>query len=130
MKKFFAMILVLAMALSLCACGSYVDENGNHVEVENGEIVLELSDEFTVTKLDESTYYVSNHGTRHDYTAVLKGDEYAVVVDVSVEQYACWEIGDTISGAVVSKYDAGYQRPVAHITIGEETFNVSWYGKY
>ena len=130
MKKFFAIILVMALALSLCACTNYVDENGNEKEVENGEVVFEMVGEFTITKIDHSAYYVSSVGHRNAYTVVLKNDEYAVAVDVTVKEYACWEVGDVISGEIVSTYYSSYGRPMTDITINGETYDVTWYGKY
>ena len=130
MKKFFAIILVMVLTLSLCACNNYVDEDGNAKEAENGEIVFEMVGEFTITKIDTSTYYVSSVGHRNKYTAVMKNDEYAVVVDISVQQYACWEVGDIVSGEIVSTYSSSYGRPMTDVTINGETYDVTWYGKY
>ena len=127
----FAIVLVLSTMCLMCACGTTTkDYEGNVIEAEDGEIILQLDGDFVVSKLDKGDYYASSFGHKREYTAVLSNDEYSMLVIIESKQYVLWNNGDIVSGEMVSKYYSSAQRPSAHITIEEEEFDILWYGKY
>ncbi|MBQ8626428.1 MAG: hypothetical protein IJ419_09750 [Agathobacter sp.] len=129
MKRFVCCVLILVLALSLCACGEKRDYQGNTIEAENGEVILQQTGEFVVSKLHKGDYYTSNVGHRSEYTAVISNDEFAALIVIHAEQYAIWEDGDIITGTLKAEVVSGYDYPLADFIVGEDNFNVSWYGK-
>ena len=128
MKRFICVVLVMVLALSLCACGAKRDYQGNPVEGENGDVVLEYTGEFTLSKIDKSDYYGSGAGHRTEFTAVISNDEYSALIVINAEQYTLWTDGDVITGTLKACIVSGYHRPQADFYIGEENFDVYWYG--
>ena len=125
----FAIILVLATMCMMCACSTPKDYDGNVIEAENGDIILQLTDDFVVSKIDKGDYYASSFGHRREYTAVLSNEEYSKLVVITAKQYATWEDKDIIPGELIVKYYDSAQYPSANITIDGEEFDVLWYGK-
>jgi hypothetical protein len=130
MKKIIALVIALVLSLSLCACSNtYTNKNGETMTVQSGDVVFDITDEFTVTKIDKSVYHVDSFGARKEYTAVLQNDEYTMVIIVSAEQYALWSIGDVVSGNLKSKYHNSYTDIISEFKLADDTlFSVEWYG--
>jgi hypothetical protein len=132
MKKIIAMLLVLVLAMSMCACSddyAYTNDAGEEVKAESGEVVFETSGDFTITKVDKSIYYTSSWGSKNEYTVVIKNSECAAIVLVTAEEYALWEVGDVISGTLVATYYSGYTNPIAKFHCCERKFSVDWYSE-
>ena len=131
MKKFFALILSLVVVLSLCACsGTYTNESGETVEVEDGEVVLSVpTADYIITKIDVVATRTSNTYTDYTYMATVQSDEYIITINVGPEQYARWNVGDTISGELIGKYDASHVAIMANLIINDSSYSVRWYGK-
>ena len=128
MNRFVCFVLVMVLALSLCACGAKRDYQGNPVEGDNGDVVFEYTGEFTLSKIDKSDYYSSGSGHRTDYTAVISNDEYSALISIHAEQYTLWTDGDTVTGTLKATIISGYPYPQAGFWIGENRFDVDWYG--
>ena len=129
MKKFVAIILVIVMALSLCACGKhYVDENGKNVEMKNGDVILDVVDNFMLIDKDYSTRY-SSMGTQTDYIAVLHSSEYAVIVDVGPREYALWTNQESMTCNLHVIYITGHNDDLAKLKVNESEYTVLWYGQ-
>lgn len=128
MKRFVCFVLVMVLALSLCACGGKHDYQGNPVEGGNGDVVLEYTGEFTLSKIDKSDYYSSGCGHHTDFTAVISNDEYSALISINAEQYTLWTDGDTVTGTLEATIISGYPRPQADFYVGDTHFDVYWYG--
>lgn len=128
MKRFVCFVLVMVLALSLCACGEKHDYQGNPVEGENGDVVLEYTGEFTLSKIDKSDYYSSGSGHSTDFTAVISNDDYSALISINVEQYTLWTDGDVVTGTLEAYIVSGYPRPQASFYVNEDCFDVYWYG--
>ena len=128
MKRFVCFVLVLVLALSLCACSEKRDYQGNTIEAENGDVVLEYTGDFVVSKIHKSDYYSSGAGHRSEYTAVISNDEYAALIVIHAEQYVLWENDDIINGKLEARVISGYPYPQADFYIGENSFDAIWYG--
>ena len=86
MKKLFALILVLSVCLSLCACsGTPERPDGTPVSTEYREM------EFVVYDRDASS---DKYGT--DYIMELENEEFRVLVKVNVDFYLTYRVGDTV----------------------------------
>ena len=88
MKKFFSIIMVLVMVLSLVACSNSESIN------TSSEIVY--SGEFTITKLE----HYSNITSGLSYLLSIKSEERAILFKVYPETYLKYEIGDVLYGDV------------------------------
>ena len=132
MKKIFAVILVIVMVMSLCACTSNTQGNTASEEKPADKFVQVYEGDFTVIKTDWSTYQVYSSGTSFAdrYVAVLEYNGTRILVLVSAEQYACWDAGDIVSGTLKRGSEEYYVSnfPVILIVDGNE-FRVSWQGE-
>ena len=133
MKKIFAVILVIVMVMSLCACTSEPQGNTTTEEKKPADKFVQVYEgDFTVIKTDWSTHQLYTSGTSYadNYIAVLEYNDTRIMVDVGVEQYACWDAGDVISGTLKRGSEEYYVSnfPVILNVDGNE-FHVSWQGE-
>lgn len=133
MKKIFAVILAILMVMSLCACTS--ESEGNTIAEEKKPVekfVPFYEGDFTVIKTDWSTYKIYSSGTScaDSYIAVLEYEGTRIVVSVGVEQYACWDSGDIVSGTLKRGSEEYYVSPFpVMLNINGKDFHVSWQGE-
>ena len=134
MKKIFAVILVIVMVMSLCACTSEPQGNATPAEEKKpaDKFVQVYEGDFTVIKTDWSAYQLYSSGTSYadKYVAVLEYNGTRILVLVGAEQYACWDAGDIVSGTLKRGSEEYYVSsfPVILIVDGNE-FRVSWQGE-
>ena len=76
MKKFFAVILVVVLMMSLCACGSNGDNNSS-------DIVLEVKD--TEVLVVEKHMCHSSHGIK--YFVIMEYEDYTFMSEFSDDQF-------------------------------------------
>ena len=91
MKKFFALILILAMALSTTACAGV-----SSTAAASDEVVY--TGEFIITKLEP--YHTVPTGW--SYLMCAKCGDVGVLLTVTPDVHLKYEISDTISGEVKS----------------------------
>jgi predicted small secreted protein len=134
MKKIIVIILVLVLSLSLCACygdtGTYVNEAGEQVEANHGEVVVDIANaDYTITKIDFAATRVSNSSSDYIYLVTAQSEAHIVVFTVNTERYARWNVGDTFSGDLIGKYYTSYDKVFVEMVIGDDAFDVKWYGE-
>lgn len=133
MKKIFAVILATVMFMSLCACTSESAGNTTAEEKKPAEKFVQFYEgDFTVIKTDWSTHQIYSSGTSctNSYIAVLEYEGTRIVVSVGVEQYACWDSSDIVSGTLKRGSEEYYSStfPVI-LNIDGNDFHVSWQGE-
>lgn len=100
MKKFFALLMVMLVLISLTACGGapITDKSGN--ELKNGAVVFDKDVELTVSKT-----YMSDSKYGESFYALLENDEYKLFVETNVKIFVEYPENSTIKGHLVVKYD-------------------------
>ena len=132
MKKIFAVILVIALSISMCACSFEPQGNTSTAEENTVEKFIPVHEgEFTVIKTDWSTHQLyANTSYTNKYAAVLEYNETRILVNIGPEQYACWDTGDVISGTLKRGSEEYYVSPFpVMLNINGKDFHVSWQGE-
>lgn len=88
MKKFFAIVMILVVVLSMTACSNNETVNSSNKIVYTGE--------FTITKLEP--YH--NVPSGWSYLMCAKSEDVGVLLKVLPDVYLQYEIGDTVCGEI------------------------------
>lgn len=137
MKRIFAFVLVLILAISLCACTigpeTFETPDGATIEVaavENDTIVFEHNAKWTVTKLEKNVYYKGSSSAGRAYTtfsAVLASEEYVCYVYISEEYYSLLNEDDVVDATYSELFLGTHLTKKSFTFTNGETFSATCY---